>query len=137
MHKNPKMFRTVALGCMLLGAATFASAQDVDGKLAAYKAASGEAVAVMTKVTDANSAKANQAALDAAMNKQRAAEAALTAETKKLNLKDKAGTDKMQAVMTELTTQNQVITAHQLRILSSKETGEVVGKSFMAPTQQR
>jgi len=137
MRKNSKILRSIAIGCALLGAATFASAQDVDNKLATYKTASGEAIALMTRVTDANSAKMNQAALDAAMNKQRAAEAALNAETKKLNLKDKAGTDKMQAVMTELTTQNQLITAHQLRILSSKETGEVVGKSFMAPTQQR
>jgi hypothetical protein len=137
MPKNSIVLRSFAIGCALLGAATVASAQDVDGKLAAYKAASGEAIAVLTRVTDANSAKANQATLDAAMNKQRAAEAALTAETKKLNLKDKTGVDKMQAVMTELTAQNQLITAHQLRILSSKETGEVVGKSFMAPTQQR
>ncbi len=133
MSKTSMKFRALALGIALLGAAASASAQDVDGKLAAYKTASVEAIAVMTKVVDAASAKANQAALEAAMNKQRAAEAALTADAKKLNVADKAGSDKMQAVMTEITAQNQLITAHQLRILSSKEAGEVAGKSFMAP----
>lgn len=134
MRTNSMKFRSLAIGCALLGAATAAQAQaqDVDGKLAAYKAASTEATALMTRVTDAASAKANEAALEAAMAKQRAAEAALNAETKKLKLTDKKDADKLEAVVAEQRKTNEALSAQQMRILTNKDAGEVVGKSFMA-----
>ena len=131
MRKGSKTLKWIAIGSLLAGASNLALAQDVDAKLNAYKAASAEAVAAMARITDAASAKANQGALDAALAKQKAAQDALNAETKKLKVTDKKDADKMTAAMAEQQKANESITAQQMRILMNKDAGEVVGKSFM------
>ena len=134
MSKNPMKVRSIALACALVGAATWANAQDVDSRLVTYKAATAEVNAIMAKITDAASANANKAALEAALAKQRAAEAALNAESQKLKLSDKKDGEKMEAVMTEQAKANEAMSAQQMRLLQKKDTGEVVGKSFGGPT---
>jgi hypothetical protein len=125
---------SIVAGCALLGVATWTLAQDVDGRIVAYRAASAEATGLMVRITDGASAKANQAALDAALAKQRAAEAALNAESRKLKLTEKKDGEKMEAVMAEQSKANEAISAQQLRLLANKDTGEVVGRSFRTPT---
>ena len=45
MRKGSKTLKTIAISCVLLGASSLVMAQDVDGKLNAYKAAAAEATA--------------------------------------------------------------------------------------------
>ena len=117
------------LGCLLAGAAF---AADVDAKLHAYKSACAEANSVMGQIKDGASAKALQAKLDAALKKHREAEAALNEELKKLNLKDQKDGKTMESAMGEIARSNEAMSKEQVRILSNKDAGEVVHKSFDA-----
>lgn len=132
--KTSKKLSSIVVCWAFLGASPCVLAQDVDGKIATYRAASAELISLMARITDGATAKASQAALDAALARQRAAEAALNAETRKLKLTEKKDGEKMEAAMAEMGKANEAISAQQLRILANKETGEVAGKSFRSPT---
>jgi hypothetical protein len=119
----------IVLGCLLAGAAF---AADVDARLNAYQSASTEANSVMGQIKDGATAKALQAKLDAALKKRREAEAALNVELKKLNLKDQKDGKTMEFAMGEIAKSNEAMSKEQLRILSDKDAGEVMHKSFDA-----
>ncbi len=119
----------IVLACLLAGAAF---AADVDAKLHAYKSASTEANSVMAQIKDGPTAKALQAKLDAALKKQREAEAALNDELKKLNLKDPKDGKTMESAMGEIGKSNEAMSREQLRIYSNKDAAEVVHKSIDA-----
>ena len=117
--------------------ACVALAADVDARLSAYKASAAEVNSVMGQIRDGNSAKAMQAKLDAALKKHRDNEAALNTELKKLNLKDPKEGQAMESAMGEIAKANEAMSKEQVRILSNKDAGEVVHKSFDAtPAKQ-
>jgi len=131
-----KQFRgaAIVLACVLAGAAF---AADVDAKLSSFKLATAEANAAMAQIKDGPSALAMQARLDAALKKQRDAEAALNGELKKLDLKDPKDGKAMESAMGEIAKANEAMSKEQVRILSNKDAGEVVHKSFDAATAKK
>jgi hypothetical protein len=70
------------------------------------------------------------AKLDAALKKQKDAEAALNGELKKLDLKDPKDGKAMESAMGEIAKANEAMSREQVRIYSNKDAAEVVHKSF-------
>ncbi|HET9471950.1 MAG TPA: hypothetical protein VFO24_12665, partial [Usitatibacter sp.] len=126
----------VAAACASLAAmaATLAFGADVQGKLKAYQDSTETATRILAGMNDAQGAKAQAAALDAALKKHRADEAALNAELKKLDLGKQADGQQMEQATAAMAKVNEGLAAQQVRVLSKPELGDVVGKSFGAGT---
>jgi multidrug efflux pump subunit AcrA (membrane-fusion protein) len=127
----------VAAACASLAAmaATLAFAADaqVQQKLKAYQDSTETATRILAGMNDAQGAKAQAPALDAALKQHRADEAALNAELKKLDLGKQADGQQMEQATAAMAKVNEGLAAQQVRVLSRPELGDVVGKSFSAP----
>ena len=131
--KTKKAVVVAACASLAAMAATFAFAADVQGKLKAYQDSTETATRILSGMNDAQAAKAQAAALDAALKKHRADEAALNAELKKLDLGKQADGQQMEQASAAVAKVNEGLAAQQVRVLSKPELGDVVGKSFSAP----
>jgi multidrug efflux pump subunit AcrA (membrane-fusion protein) len=132
--KTNKTMVTAACASLAAMAATLAFAADVPGKLKAYQESTETATRILSGMNDAQAAKAQAMALDAALKKHRADEAALNAELKKLDLGKQADGQQMEQATAAMAKVNEGLAAQQVRVLSKPEVGDVVGKSFSAPT---
>jgi len=97
------------------------------------EAAAADAVNVIASVRDAASAKAAKPQLDAAMAKFRAADTAFNVTLAKANPKSQQESDDMDKAVASYQKANQALADTQLKVLNSKDVGEVLGRSFNAP----
>jgi len=127
-----KTKKMVVAACASLAAmaATLAFAADVQGKLKAYQDSTETATRILAGINDAQGAKAQAEALDAALTKHRADETALNAELKKLDLGKQADGQQMEQATAAMAKVNEGLAAQQVRVLSKPELGDIVGKSF-------
>jgi len=127
-----KTKKMVVAACASLAAmaATLAFAADVQGKLKAYQDSTETATRILAGINDAQGAKAQAEALDAALKKHRADETALNAELKKLDLGKQADGQQMEQATAAMAKVNEGLAAQQVRVLSKPELGDIVGKSF-------
>ena len=131
--KTKKAVVTAACASLAAMAATLAFAADVQGKLKAYQESTETATRILSGMNDVQTAKSQAVALDAALKKHRADEAALNAELKKLDLGKQADGQQMEQASAAVAKVNEGLAAQQVRVLSKPELGDVVGKSFSAP----
>jgi len=131
-----KTKKMVAAACAALAAmaAGVTLAADVQGKLKAYQESTETATRILAGMNDAQGAKAQAQALDAAMKKHRADEAALNSELKKLDLGKPADGQQMEQAAAAMAKVNEGLAAQQVRVLSKPELGDIVGKSFATGT---
>ncbi|HEX3096171.1 MAG TPA: hypothetical protein VHQ02_00555 [Usitatibacter sp.] len=124
--------KTMAAACASLAAmaATLAFAADVQVKLKAYQDSTETATRILAGMNDVQGAKSQAPALDAALKKHRADEAALNTELKKLDLGKQADGQQMEQATAAMAKVNEALAAQQVRVLSKPELGDIVGKSF-------
>lgn len=129
-----KTKKMVAAACAALAAmaAGVTLAADVQGKLKAYQESTETATRILAGMNDVQGAKAQAQALDAALKKHRADEAALNSELKKLDLGKPADGRQMEQASAAMAKVNEGLAAEQVRVLSKPELGDIVGKSFGA-----
>lgn len=129
-----KTKKMVAAACAALAAmaAGVTLAADVQGKLKAYQESTETATRILAGMNDVQGAKAQAQALDAALKKHRADEAALNSELKKLDLGKPADGRQMEEASAAMAKVNEGLAAEQVRVLSKPELGDIVGKSFGA-----
>jgi len=127
-----KTKKMVVAACAALAAmaASVTLAADVQGKLKAYQDSTETATRILAGINDAQGAKAQAEALDAALKKHRADETALNAELKKLDLGKQADGQQMEQATAAMAKVNEGLAAQQVRVLSKPELGDIVGKSF-------
>ena len=130
--KTKKTMVAAACASLAAMAATVALAADVQMKLKAYQDSTETATRILAGMNDAQGAKAQAPALDAALKKHRADEAALNAELKKLDLGKQADGQQMEQATAAMAKVNEGLAAQQVRVLSKPELGDIVGKSFTA-----
>jgi len=130
--KTKKTMVAAALASLAAMAATLAFGADVQMKLKAYQDSTETATRILAGMNDAQGARAQAPALDAALKKHRADEAALNAELKKLDLGKQADGQQMEQATAAMAKVNEGLAAQQVRVLSRPELGDIVGKSFTA-----